>query len=261
MKAFIASVKEIFLNTITNSIWNKEKTLKIPLYQREYEWDASNVDELILDILNRDKFLGMIILDEKEDCYEIADGQQRLTTILLSWISIYNHYYGAIKEQYVLKGYIFDKEMNIRLQNDSVGTYISADKSGLLKIDIKNDKDVYNQQDAFKTAYSRIDMILAENDRFREFKDKLQKCTLLVLIKDMESINSDAVEQIFLDINEKSKRLDNASIFKGYCFKIYDESFQDDLKCLWIRLKKRIYLLRGSRGKIIGLMNIFIHIC
>ena len=31
MKAFIASVKEIFLNTITNSIWNKEKTLKIPL--------------------------------------------------------------------------------------------------------------------------------------------------------------------------------------------------------------------------------------
>lgn len=56
MKAFIASVKEIFLNTITNSIWNKEKTLKIPLYQREYEWDASNVDELILDILNRDKF-------------------------------------------------------------------------------------------------------------------------------------------------------------------------------------------------------------
>ena len=159
MKAFIASVKEIFLNTITNSIWNKEKTLKIPLYQREYEWDASNVDELILDILNRDKFLGMIILDEKEDCYEIADGQQRLTTILLSWISIYNHYYGAIKEQYVLKGYIFDKEMNIRLQNDSVGTYISADKSGLLKIDIKNDKDVYNQQDAFKTAYSRETLI------------------------------------------------------------------------------------------------------
>lgn len=149
----------------------------------------------------------------------------------------------------VLKGYIFDKEMNIRLQNDSVGTYISADKSGLLKIDIKNDKDVYNQQDAFKTAYSRIDMILAENDRFREFKDKLQKCTLLVLIKDMESINSDAVEQIFLDINEKSKRLDNASIFKGYCFKIYDESFQDDLKCLWIRLKKAYISFKRFSGK------------
>ena len=97
MKAFIASVKELFLNKITNSIWNKEKALKIPLYQREYEWDVSNVTDLILDILKRDKFLGTIILDEKENCYEIADGQQRLTTILLSWISIYNHYCGAVK--------------------------------------------------------------------------------------------------------------------------------------------------------------------
>ena len=249
MKAFIASVKELFLNKITSSIWNKEKALKIPLYQREYEWDVSNVTDLILDILKRDKFLGTIILDEKENCYEIADGQQRLTTILLSWISIYNHYCGAVKEQSVLKGYIFDSKMDIRLQNDSVGTYISDDKNGFLKIDIENEKDVYNQKDAFNIAYSKIDMILSENDRFREFKDKLQKCTLLLLIKDIESINSDPVEQIFLDINEKSKRLDNASIFKGYCFKIYDESFQDDLKCLWIRLKKAYISFKKFAGK------------
>ena len=125
MKAFIASVKEIFLNTISNPIWKNEKTLKIPLYQREYEWSTSNVTSLVREVLNRDKFLGMIILDEKEECYEIADGQQRLTTMLLSLISIYNHYQGSRKEQSVLNNYIFDKEMNIRLQNDSVGSYIS----------------------------------------------------------------------------------------------------------------------------------------
>lgn len=84
-KAFIASVKEIFLNTISNPIWKNEKTLKIPLYQREYEWSTSNVTSLVREVLNRDKFLGMIILDEKEECYEIADGQQRLTTMLLNW--------------------------------------------------------------------------------------------------------------------------------------------------------------------------------
>ena len=113
------------------------------------------------------------------------------------------------------------KEMNIRLQNDSVGSYISSDNgSGLLEVDIEDDKDVYNQKNVFKTAYATIDAILSENDRFKEFKDKLQNSTLLVLIKDIDSTNSDAVEQIFLDINEKSKRLDNASIFKGYSFKI-----------------------------------------
>lgn len=250
MKAFIASVKEIFLNTISNPIWENEKTLKIPLYQREYEWSTSNVTSLVREVLNRDKFLGMIILDEKEECYEIADGQQRLTTMLLSLISIYNHYQGSRKEQSVLNNYIFDKEMNIRLQNDSVGSYISSDNgSGLLEVDIEDDKDVYNQKNVFKTAYATIDAILSENDRFKEFKDKLQNSTLLVLIKDIDSTNSDAVEQIFLDINEKSKRLDNASIFKGYCFKIYDEAFQDELKCLWIRLKKAYISFKNFSGE------------
>ena len=250
MKAFVASVGEIFLNSISNSIWKNEKSLKIPLYQREYEWDITNVDDLVFDILNRDKFLGTIILDEKEDCYEVADGQKRLTTILLSWISIYNHYKDAPIEQSVLKGYVFDKEMNIRLRNDSVGNYIIDDsKNGLLEINIKNENDVYRQRDAFETAYSEISKILSKDNRFKEFREKLQNCTLLVLIKEIESTNSDAVEQIFLDINEKSKRLDNASIFKGYCFKIYNKSLQDDLKHLWIRLKKAYISFKNFSGK------------
>lgn len=250
MKAFVASVGEIFLNSISNSIWKNEKSLKIPLYQREYEWDITNVDDLVLDILNRDKFLGTIILDEKEDYYEVADGQQRLTTILLSWISIYNHYKDAPIEQSVLKGYVFDKEMNIRLKNDSVGNYIIDDsKNGLFEINIKNENDVYRQRDVFETAYSEISRILSKDNRFKEFREKLQNCTLLVLIKEIESTNSDAVEQIFLDINEKSKRLDNASIFKGYCFKIYNKALQDDLKHLWIRLKKAYISFEIFSGK------------
>ena len=181
----------------------------------------------------------MIILDEKDECYEIADGQQRLTTMLLSWISIYNHYQGADIEQKVLKEYIFDDKNNIRLQNDSVGNYIRCDDvNGLLEVNIENEKDVYNQKDAFKTAYDNINHLLSKNDSFKRFKEKLQNCTLLVLIKESETTSVDSVEQIFLDINEKSKKLDNASIFKGYCFKIYDESLHEDLKSLWIRLKK-----------------------
>lgn len=125
----------------------------------------------------------------------------------------------------------------------------SDNGSGLLEVDIEDDKDVYNQKNVFKTAYATIDAILSENDRFKEFKDKLQNSTLLVLIKDIDSTNSDAVEQIFLDINEKSKRLDNASIFKGYCFKIYDEAFQDELKCLWIRLKKAYISFKNFSGE------------
>ena len=55
--------------------------------------------------------------------FVIADEAHKLLA------SIYNHYQGSRKEQSVLNNYIFDKEMNIRLQNDSVGSYISSDIS------------------------------------------------------------------------------------------------------------------------------------
>ncbi|EHO51759.1 hypothetical protein HMPREF9099_01785 [Lachnospiraceae bacterium oral taxon 082 str. F0431] len=250
MQAFITSVEDIFSNKISDSTWKKDKTLKIPLYQREYEWDTSSVENLVLDILNRDKFLGMIILDEKEDCYEISDGQQRLTTIILSLLSLYNNYKGSPMEQSVLKECICDKDLHERILNESIGHYISTDKDNeCLKVAIDKEQDVYNQKEAFENAYDTINDILSKNDSYKEFKGKLKKCTFLVLIKNIESRNSDAVEQIFLDINEKSKRLDNASIFKGYCFKIYEGSFQDDLKGLWIRLKKAYIAFKEFSGE------------
>lgn len=152
-----------------------------------------------------------------------------------------------INEEYykIIKPYISKEYLLINDENENRTT----NGSGLLEVDIEDDKDVYNQKNVFKTAYATIDAILSENDRFKEFKDKLQNSTLLVLIKDIDSTNSDAVEQIFLDINEKSKRLDNASIFKGYCFKIYDEAFQDELKCLWIRLKKAYISFKNFSGE------------
>lgn len=250
MQAFITSVEDIFSNKISDSTWKENKKLKIPLYQREYEWDTSSVENLVLDILNRDKFLGMIILDEKEDCYEISDGQQRLTTIILSLLSLYNNYKGSPMEQSVLKRCICDENLHERISNESIGNYISKDKDNeCLKVAIDKEQDVYNQKEAFENAYDTINGILSKNDSYKEFKGKLKKCTFLVLIKNIESSNSDAVEQIFLDINEKSKRLDNASIFKGYCFKIYEGSFQDDLKGLWIRLKKAYIAFKEFSGE------------
>ena len=56
MKAFIASVKDIFLNEVSNEAWKKEKMLKIPLYQREYEWNTDNVSNLVQEIFRRNDY-------------------------------------------------------------------------------------------------------------------------------------------------------------------------------------------------------------
>lgn len=62
----------------------------IPKYQREYKWTEEKVHTLITDINNRDKFLGNLILNCISDYYEIVDGQQRITTILLILLALFN---------------------------------------------------------------------------------------------------------------------------------------------------------------------------
>jgi len=67
----------------------------IPFFQREYRWKADKIKNLLQDILNvvdgeSDKhFLGAIIIHGRRatptdpKCFEVIDGQQRMTTIFL----------------------------------------------------------------------------------------------------------------------------------------------------------------------------------
>lgn len=71
-----------------------KRSLRIPLFQREYKWENEKISALISDIRRQRKFLGNIILDESAECHEIADGQQRITTCYLILVYLYNFYHG-----------------------------------------------------------------------------------------------------------------------------------------------------------------------
>ena len=47
-----------------------------------------------------------------------------------------------------------------------------------------------------------------------------------------------SVEQVFLDINEKSQLLDPAAIFKGHCFEIFEKERHESLKKKWVEVKR-----------------------
>lgn len=59
--------------------------LNIPSYQRNYCWDDSNIENLwnSLAAAEGEIHLGNIILQERNDEFDIIDGQQRLTTLSL----------------------------------------------------------------------------------------------------------------------------------------------------------------------------------
>jgi len=246
MKSFIATVEDVF--GLAEKIGNidafdiNKKFLQIPLYQREYKWDDEQIIRLLKDILSRDKFLGIIILNEAQDCYEIVDGQQRLTTLFLIFICLYNLLIGQdLDQEPILHNIRIEKDC-YRLKNYSLSkTEFIKESAGRICLDIKQGEDQYYQKETLEHVVSIITNELRKElsnniTKLNEFKEKLLKCKLLILIYNQD--NGVSVEQVFLDINEKSKHLSPDEIFKGRCFNKYSPVHYDRLRQMWGTLRK-----------------------
>ena len=85
--------KKESINRLFTAFW-----FRVPDYQRSYVWGKEQMEELIEDLTdalaeNPDKeyFLGSIVLQKYQEtdqdlaynCYDLLDGQQRITTCLL----------------------------------------------------------------------------------------------------------------------------------------------------------------------------------
>jgi hypothetical protein len=67
----------------------QNRLFSIPLYQRRYNWDETQIDTFYSDVINTDidsNFFGIVILTKSKSIkgrFEIIDGQQRMTTFYL----------------------------------------------------------------------------------------------------------------------------------------------------------------------------------
>lgn len=74
------------LNKNIAEIWQDDYV--VPLYQRNYAWQESQIQQLLQDIYDNSKtldsnyFIGsLVVLQRPDGVYEVIDGQQRLTTL------------------------------------------------------------------------------------------------------------------------------------------------------------------------------------
>lgn len=93
------------------NLWSINDVFKhmysVPVYQRPYSWESSQINVLLDDIFNaynlpndekeEGYFIGSIYIHDKNEKlkgliqkYEIIDGQQRLTTVSLLLLSLFS---------------------------------------------------------------------------------------------------------------------------------------------------------------------------
>lgn len=95
------------------------KTFLIPYYQRQYNWreeqcqtlweDIENFFEIAMKDQNDEYFLGCIVgfIDEEDNkCFEVIDGQQRITTLSLLFRALYEKASSAEFQNDKTKGFV-----------------------------------------------------------------------------------------------------------------------------------------------------------
>ena len=136
-------------------------TYLVPIYQRPYTWEESNINDFLNDISveNDGYYIGNVLLIDKIDqnhpnikLQEVVDGQQRLTSLALILMAIF----------YKLHGFISCVERNqlsklFTIQEDIKRKLTNAENTEHSLRLLKKDSDVYNAIFTFVITNSSYD--------------------------------------------------------------------------------------------------------
>ncbi|MEG1635757.1 MAG: hypothetical protein RR388_09025, partial [Rikenellaceae bacterium] len=144
---------------------------------------------------------------------------------------------------------------HFRLENESVGDYFhfieTASGKSKIKLEISAENDIYKQADKFNESCKIINQTLLDARRDNPgitldvYKQQLLDCEILLFAqKNTANFQQGSSEEIYIDINEKSQRLDPEDIFKGHCFAICKRPEQQaEVKRLWCTIKQHHFAM------------------
>ena len=201
----------------------------IPIYQRNYDWDESHCKQLFEDILdvgastkedNKMHFIGSIVYvcndeyttDEIEK-FVVIDGQQRITTITLMLIALYQlaKELGDTKqEETILEYYLINKNAD----NDDLKVKLKATEN--------NDKNLHallNRIPIPSTNYSNI------KNNYNFFKKNITKDNRHIVFEGFKRLlfveirlerGKDNAQKIFESLNSTGLDLSQADLIRNY---------------------------------------------
>ena len=208
----------------------KNRNLKVPIHQRPYSWQEEHVKALLSDIksnFNEDEyFLGTVVLTGNDSLYEIVDGQQRITTVLLI--------YAGIRDLFT------DEKDSEDIQTKYLSTYDIRAKEYIPKLELsQQDNDFFRNLIIDKKAETQPQRGSNQKikDAYKIIKNDLEKL--------LESYNKD--ENILIDwkdfMDEKLKVVAISVPNDTNAFTIFETLNDRGLALAQVDLLKIIYIV------------------
>ncbi len=226
---------------------NRVTFYTVPPYQREYEWGKSEWDDLFDDLTENESgyFIGSILLiDRSDDSLDIADielvdGQQRLTTISLLLIAIFdaltdfiksNEDLSELKDKLVQKPKLKDKlaqkhqedrsRIVLQSQNKNNDDYKAVLKQvKLFSNQFETPKNAGNRRifKAYRHLRKRIDYFsdsTDESQKLEKISDLLDKVYQVHVISIQAESGADAY-LLFESLNNRGMALSAVDLIKN----------------------------------------------
>ena len=229
----------------------------VPDYQREYVWEADkHIYQFLVDIdeefdahsiEQQSYFLGSIIIVKKDNKYDVIDGQQRLTTIVLCLCAMRNILESLNNKEPLSRMssnmlditknwlYTFDMEAEttmprLELQYDDSNGYLDT-----MIQKLKYEDEVTSSIDKMKKAYDRIlehfESYIQQDIKIFEKYVKYFLTSVNVVV--IESDNLGSALKIFETINQRGAGLNAMDLVKNLLFsKAKDHDFEV-IKAKW----------------------------
>jgi uncharacterized protein with ParB-like and HNH nuclease domain len=221
---------EAFSQKISN-VLSKGKFI-IPDYQREYDWDESEINELLEDLedvkSDESYFIGHMVFEGKftGNEFKVVDGQQRITTLTIMLSVIRDLFYTKSLNNFgdgINDKYIFAKDVDnnafVILENKMpypiLQSYVQSvpnNKDLTVKPVKSGEKKIINAYDHFNTLF--------KNKTEQELKDLRDKILNLEVIFVAASEKVDA-HSIFMTLNATGKDLTPIDLIKNQIFSLY----------------------------------------
>ncbi|WP_430467976.1 DUF262 domain-containing protein [Winogradskyella ouciana] len=247
IKAEVKSISEL-----------KDFFFLVPDYQREYVWKPDDqVEQFLIDIDNefnpdseeqKSYFIGSIIIVENRGKYDVIDGQQRLTTIVLTLCAfrdILRPLKGeldTIGEEYLksIEGLLFSFDLKtkkstyrLELQYEESKDYLNT---LILSKEFEEEKSpsIYLMEQAYNRVKSHLELYLKEGlTQLLDYASYFLTHIEIVVIKP-ENLSS--ALKIFETINQRGTNLNAMDLVKNLLFIEADEDEFDYIKKTWKKI-------------------------
>ncbi|WP_049381095.1 DUF262 domain-containing protein [Staphylococcus epidermidis] len=205
---------------------NSDVTYNVPEYQRNYSWKEEQIETLYTDIKNEEKgyYVGNLLIYADDYENHVIDGQQRLTTLSLLLLGVYENLRKFHKELDDT-----DKSMEVSEQMSDIRRYLLIDRKDVRIKLLDNDKNVWknitrilngDKPGGWKkyTLFKRYDYIRTQLigqidnlEELLEFQNKLSNVVLLeIAVPDLNDSY-----QVFASLNSKGLPLTPLDLLKN----------------------------------------------